>query len=25
LLGTLADGRLIPRKIDPVVLRRPAS
>ncbi|HTT75568.1 MAG TPA: amidohydrolase family protein [Candidatus Binataceae bacterium] len=25
LLGTLGDGRLVPRKIDPVVLRRPAS
>jgi dihydropyrimidinase len=23
LLGTLADGRLVPRKIDPVMLRRP--
>jgi hypothetical protein len=25
LLGNLGDGRLVPRKIDPVVLRRPAS
>jgi dihydropyrimidinase len=25
LLGTLNDGRLVPRKIDPVMLRRPAS
>jgi len=24
LLGTPADGCLVPRKIDPVVLRRPA-
>jgi dihydropyrimidinase len=25
LLGKLGDGQLIPRKLDPVVLRRPAS
>jgi dihydropyrimidinase len=25
LSGTLGEGRLVPRKIDPVVLRRPAS
>jgi hypothetical protein len=25
LLGKLGDGQLVPRKIDPVVLRRPAS
>jgi hypothetical protein len=25
LAGKLGDGQLIPRKIDPVVLRRPAS
>jgi hypothetical protein len=25
IMGKLGDGQLIPRKIDPVVLRRPAS
>jgi hypothetical protein len=25
LLGKLGDGQLVPRKVDPVILRRPAS
>ena len=25
MLGRLGDGRLVPRKIDPLILRRPAS
>jgi hypothetical protein len=25
LTGELSDGRLVPRKIDPMILRRPAS